>query len=493
MPEDTTLTKPEETPSAAPEEQVKTKKTRKIALICAGAFVLLALMCVAGLSLHYDRAFLPATTAAGVNCTSLSPAKASAMVLTLAENETVIFRDLRGEDIAELPMTKLMDAAALEQEFAALLKDQHEGKGIFAWLSRGDYRYAPNLFAGLSEDTLRALLEEAVYGGTDPVAPQDAALLLEEDGYVLRPEVTGNLTDLDKCVSYSMKQLPGIPAVKTSEISIPNGRKLAAVTTESFALQRQMEQIDTYLSRQITIDFDNGSVYTLSPEELYAVSEIKLEAVNASCRPVREKILPLVTRLAEEYALDGVYAKFNHASETRELIYYRVGDDGWILDKEALADDVYAAILSGGDAAVTPRYDYTWYWKDYYYYYGVGDTFVEISLDNQYMWYYLDGELLVETPVVTGCVANWDETRRGCFCINYKVADVWLTGPTWHDHVDYWMPFDDQIGLHDSSWRSEYGGNIYLTDGSHGCVNTPLEAIRTIYENIWDGVPVIVY
>ena len=73
------------------------------------------------------------------------------------------------------------------------------------------------------------------------------------------------------------------------------------------------------------------------------------------------------------------------------------------------------------------------------------------------------------------------------------VTDVFLTGPTWNDHVDYWMPFDGGIGLHDSSWRDEYGGDIYITDGSHGCINTPLEAIGIIYNNIWDGVPVIVY
>ena len=55
------------------------------------------------------------------------------------------------------------------------------------------------------------------------------------------------------------------------------------------------------------------------------------------------------------------------------------------------------------------------------------------------------------------------------------------------------MPFDDQIGLHDSSWRTEYAGDIYLTDGSHGCVNTPLDAIATIYNNITVGTLVVVY
>lgn len=90
---------------------------------------------------------------------------------------------------------------------------------------------------------------------------------------------------------------------------------------------------------------------------------------------------------------------------------------------------------------------------------------MEISLDNQYMWYYVDGKLLVETPVVTGNIAAGDDTRRGCFRIASMTTDTYLVGPTWNDHVEYWMPFDDQIGLHDSSWRTEYGGDIYLTDG----------------------------
>ena len=118
---------------------------------------------------------------------------------------------------------------------------------------------------------------------------------------------------------------------------------------------------------------------------------------------------------------------------------------------------------------------------------------MEISLDNQYMWYYVDGKLLVETPVVTGNIAAGDDTRRGCFRIASMTTDTYLVGPTWNDHVEYWMPFDDQIGLHDSSWRTEYGGDIYLTDGSHGCVNTPLDAIATIYNNITVGTLGVVY
>ena len=51
----------------------------------------------------------------------------------------------------------------------------------------------------------------------------------------------------------------------------------------------------------------------------------------------------------------------------------------------------------------------------------------------------------------------------------------------------------DLYGLHDASWRSNFGGDYYLYAGSHGCVNTPLDAIATIYNNITVGTLVVVY
>ena len=57
----------------------------------------------------------------------------------------------------------------------------------------------------------------------------------------------------------------------------------------------------------------------------------------------------------------------------------------------------------------------------------------------------------------------------------------------------FWLPFNDQVGIHDSSWRTDYGGDIYLTSGSHGCVNTPYDAAEKIYNSVGIGDPVIVY
>ena len=68
-----------------------------------------------------------------------------------------------------------------------------------------------------------------------------------------------------------------------------------------------------------------------------------------------------------------------------------------------------------------------------------------------------------------------------------------LEGDTWREEVTYWMPFHDGQGLHDAPWRSSFGGNIYQTNGSHGCVNLPYNVAQTIYENIEAGMAILLY
>ena len=37
------------------------------------------------------------------------------------------------------------------------------------------------------------------------------------------------------------------------------------------------------------------------------------------------------------------------------------------------------------------------------------------------------------------------------------------------------------------------GGDKYIYDGSHGCVNTPEAAMKIIYDDITIGTPVVLY
>ena len=122
-------------------------------------------------------------------------------------------------------------------------------------------------------------------------------------------------------------------------------------------------------------------------------------------------------------------------------------------------------------------------------------SYVEVSIGAQHLWFYKDYQLLYETDVVTGCIAKNTPTQTGIFPIAYKESPATLipSNETNGTPVKYWMPFYDGQGLHDANWRSAFGGNIYQTSGSHGCVNMPYPAAEFIFNNADTGTPVVLY
>lgn len=119
-------------------------------------------------------------------------------------------------------------------------------------------------------------------------------------------------------------------------------------------------------------------------------------------------------------------------------------------------------------------------------------TYVEIDIAQQRMWLVKNGKVIVDTPVVTG-TKGYNDTPKGYYTMYSRATDTVLYGDDYASPVDYWMGFKGGYGIHDASWRSSYGGNIYTYDGSHGCVNTPYNAVKTIYNNTAYGTPVILY
>ena len=123
----------------------------------------------------------------------------------------------------------------------------------------------------------------------------------------------------------------------------------------------------------------------------------------------------------------------------------------------------------------------------------VPDTYVEVSLEDQHMWYIVDGDVYLESDCVTGNYGSMD-TPSGFFAVNGKCSPCTLKGDNYVSYVDYWMPFiGGGWGLHDATWRSSFGGDIYKGGGSHGCVNHPYDIAKKMYAHIEEGTPVIVY
>ncbi|MBO4266688.1 MAG: L,D-transpeptidase [Lachnospiraceae bacterium] len=121
----------------------------------------------------------------------------------------------------------------------------------------------------------------------------------------------------------------------------------------------------------------------------------------------------------------------------------------------------------------------------------VAPTYIDVSIDTQTLVYYVNGVPALITPCVTGQPGRG--TPRGVFAINSCVPGKYLTGPTWHVWVNRWMRFCGNCGIHDASWRKSFGGEIYKTNGSHGCVNIPHDQAVQLYSMVGVGTPVIVH
>ncbi|MCR5302256.1 MAG: L,D-transpeptidase [Lachnospiraceae bacterium] len=120
-----------------------------------------------------------------------------------------------------------------------------------------------------------------------------------------------------------------------------------------------------------------------------------------------------------------------------------------------------------------------------------GMTYIDINIDAQTLTYFVNGVPFISTSCVTGGPGNG--TPRGFYTILNKVPGKYLKGPTWNVWVDRWMRFTGNVGIHDASWRRKFGGNIYKSNGSHGCVNIPFAAADQLYNTAPVGTVVYVH
>lgn len=121
------------------------------------------------------------------------------------------------------------------------------------------------------------------------------------------------------------------------------------------------------------------------------------------------------------------------------------------------------------------------------------NTYIDVNLEAQTVTYIFDGNIVWESQCVTGDVSKHRSTPTGIFAVYGHVKGTYLTGPTWKNWVDYWMPFYQGCGLHDATWRKKFGGEIYKTNGSHGCVNLPYDKAKELFDIVTIGTIVIVH
>lgn len=119
--------------------------------------------------------------------------------------------------------------------------------------------------------------------------------------------------------------------------------------------------------------------------------------------------------------------------------------------------------------------------------------FVLVDLSEQRAIFYKNGMRVLADNCVTGDAKKGYHTTVGIHQITFKDTNRTLKGSYGEAFVKYWMRFTaGGQGLHDAGWRRNFGSQIYVSNGSHGCVNLPRETAATIFANSYVGMPVIV-
>lgn len=206
-----------------------------------------------------------------------------------------------------------------------------------------------------------------------------------------------------------------------------------------------------------------------------------------------EAITDFVEDFAEEYDTSFTEREFvNHAGET---VTVPGGYFGWQLDQKEEEELLREELEAKEDVTREPIWKKTAISLGEHEY---GDTYVEVDLSRQTVYFIEDGEVVWDSPCVTGKTSRRHGTTPGMYAIYIKQRNRTLNGRNddgseYHSPVSYWMPFNGGQGLHDARWRGKFGGTIYVYSGSHGCVNLPTSAAAELYDMVEVGTPVIVY
>ena len=455
------------------------KTTKTILGVLIGCAALLVIAYGIGV-FYYSGHFLSGTEINGVDCSGKTVAQAEKSIESQIASYQLVLKER--EDKSETISASQINMQYISDGGVQELKDQ---QNPFLWFLSFVRHQNYTMSANISYD--EEALSTAVgslecFKDENVVQPTDAHLEVQDGQYVIVEETQGNALDKDKVTEAVKKAIDGGETLLDLDQAGCYIEPSVLSTDENLAKQR--DEGNKLLTVTVTIDFSdrqeviNGDVMK---DWLTTDEEGNVDLDQA-------KVREYVQQLQYKYDTFGSSREFKTSSG--QTITVSGGDYGWLIAPNDTTAKIIEAIKSGQSQTIEPEYTYTGYCRDTN---DIGNTYVEISLDQQHMWFYKDGQLIVSTDVVTGCHNKGWDTHTGVYAIMYKERDATLVGEGYNSAVSYWMPFYANVGIHDASWRSSFGGSIYINNGSHGCVNTPTENAATIYNNIEKGVPVVVY
>ena len=465
----------------------KSKKSKKVLGAVLGVGAAVILVGYAGVGFYYQDKFYPGTSINGVDCGGKNIAYVRELLKNSAETYSLTISERGGQ-------TESIDGKTIQLSYKDDNEAQEVKKQQNSWLWPiqifGEKDYTVNAESSYNEESLNQAVSALTCMQDANMTPaQDAKVEDNGTSYVIVPEVEGTTLDKEKTLAAVKEAVDQ----RQTELSLENAGCYVqpAVRQDDESLKKDAEQLNKFTSLQASLDFGTGTE-NVTRDQLK--SWLK-KGDDGKYYFDTETVKQTVIAWSEKYNTIGQPRDF--VTSEGATVHLTQGDYGWRLWQDKTTESLVNMLNAGQSGPVEP----TWLYSGEKH--GGNDidgTYVEISISEQRMWFYKNGTLLVDTPVVTGNPNKGNGTPSGgVWRLKDKASPSTLVGRNpdgsieYETPVNYWMPFNGGVGIHDLTSRTSFGGDIYLYNGSHGCINTPLENARTIYENIEVNTPVVVY
>lgn len=365
------------------------------------------------------------------------------------------------------------------------IKNLNQNQKAFLWPGSILSKKESNLddYITYDENKLNKVIENLDCFKEDKITnPKNPEFTYKDGSYEVTDEVMGNKLNKEDTI----KAIKDSIANNKQSLNLEDAKVYInpKYTKDSPKVKETNEILNKYVKTKVTYTFGNSN------EEVDGSKISKLIYVNENLDPKisDSKITAFISELKKNHDTVGQGTMFK-ANDGR-VISIPGGNFGWKISDSREKEQFIKDIKEGKTVTRDPVYESKGVVKGTN---ETGSTYVEIDLAKQHLWYYKDGSLVVESDIVTGNESKKLSTPPGLFKIDYREKDATLKGENYSQPVKYWMPFNGGIGLHDATWREKFGGDIYKTDGSHGCANLPPKVAETIFNNISAGTPVVCY
>ena len=484
----------QETP--VPETVKQNKKHRHKGLRIFGLLVLMIAVLGAcaygGISYYFSNRFFEGTWINGIDCSQktayeveeLMKEKLSEYSIEVSSRD-VAAQTIKGEEIDY----KYMSTGEILQ----LLRKQKPYEWVKGLYEQKSYTVDENV--GYNKTLLQEQLKSLNCAQAEnQTEPENAYVAFQNNAFVIVPETEGSKLNIKE----AYKVLNAAVEANESAIDFSNTPEVyvsAAVTKDDPELQAALEACNNYTKASITYTFGDQST-TLDGNTIkdWLQFDEKGQLIWDD-NSFQQHVAEYVAQLAATYDTVGTEREFQATSG--RTVYVSSSVYGWKIDQAAEAAQLSQEIQSGTQTTREPIYAQT---ANAYGVNDLGNTYIEVDLSEQHMYYYQDGADIFESDFVSGNMSYADrQTHAGIFTLYYKKSPDVLKGGQkgtanyYEQPVQYWMPFDGGIGFHDANWRDDFGGDIYLTSGSHGCINLPPENAAVLYDLIQYDVPIVCF